>query len=81
MADKKVYKEKLTLNILSSSLTSFDISELKELCINELDDCSNIKIDLKNVNQFDIAGLQFIKSLEKTDLEKLVDHALKTILY
>jgi anti-anti-sigma regulatory factor len=64
MVDKKVYKDESILYVVSSSLTVHDVNELKELCLNILDESTGIVIDLENIVDLDIAGFQFIKSLE-----------------
>ncbi len=64
MEDKKVYRLGTALILNPISLTSFDVAGFKELYINNLDDCKTVEINLEKLNELDISGFQFIKSLE-----------------
>jgi len=64
MEDKKVYKLNTALILNPISLTLFDITEFKELCVSNLDGCKTIEINLEKTKEVDISGFQFIKSLE-----------------
>jgi ABC-type transporter Mla MlaB component len=47
-------------------LTILALGYLKQNCIENLtNDIKNIQIDLKNITNTDIAGFQFVKSIEK----------------
>lgn len=64
MIDKEVTKKSAVIVFSPLAVTFFNIPKLKEDFIPLLENSTDVHIDLKNTTNFDISGLQFIKSIQ-----------------
>ena len=64
MKNKELEIDGTTLILAPLSITSINAQQIKEDLITKLINCTKITVDLKETEEFDIAGLQIIKGLQ-----------------
>ncbi|RLA81845.1 MAG: hypothetical protein DRG78_08530 [Epsilonproteobacteria bacterium] len=79
MENKELTVNDTKLTFAPLSLTSLNAQELKDILIIKLTNCTHLMVDLKDISEFDIAGLQIIKGLENHSILNGLEFSISNI--